>query len=474
MTDKKYFFIGVGGVGMSAIAQYLSNTGNIVSGSDRLFSKQPNHKIRKQLEAENIATFPQGEAKIDADTDFVIVSTAIENTVPEYKQALELKIPVLHRSEMLKRITQNKKTIAIAGTSGKSSTTAILYTILTENNFSPSMLNGSGLVSLQKDEKIGNAAVGVGDWLIIEADESDGTLVNYSPEIGVILNIDRDHKEFDELEKIFGKFASQVTEQLVVNLSNERSKKFSNGSKFNFGTNDTLFIAKKIIQTAEGLRFTVQNVDFFIPVIGLHNVENSLAAISVANYLGISLIDIAKALKTYAGIDRRMQIISTKNGVTFIDDYAHNPAKIESAVKTAQVLGNRVVAVFQPHGFKPLDFMKNELVFRLKNLLRKQDRFYILPVFYAGGTVNKIISAEQFVKLMKNEKINAFYLQKRDDFASKIKNDLKNGDIVLFMGARDPSLGKFAINQVELIYNSSVVFCNVLINNKLQNSQDTL
>lgn len=452
---SKYFFIGVAGVGMSAIAQYLANTGNEVSGSDRLFLKKPNHKVRQQLEAENIKTFVQGEAKIDEDTDFVIVSTAIEPTVPEYKQAIDLNIPIIHRSEMLKKITQSKKTIAIAGTSGKSSTTAILYTILKENNFSPSMLNGSGLASLQKTGKIGNAAVGKGDWLIIEADESDGTLVNYTPEIGLILNIDRDHKEFDELEKIFGQFASQVKEQLIVNISNERSRKFSKESDFDFGTSRTDFFAENIKQKANGLSFSIQNIDFFIPAIGLHNVENATAAISIANYLGISLENSAKALKKYAGIDRRMQILGSANGVTFIDDYAHNPAKIESAIKTAQVLGKRVFAFFQPHGFTPLKFMKDELLEKLHKIMREEDEFYLSEIFYAGGTVKKTISSNKVVAEMKSFGIKAFLVQPKEKFAEMIKTKLQSSDIILVMGARDPGLGRFSVEMFSKIFQNN-------------------
>lgn len=453
IKNEKYFFVGVAGVGMSAIAQYLANTGNIVSGSDRLFQQQPNHKVREQLEAENIATFVQGEAIIDKNTDFVVVSTAIESTVPEYKQALDLNIPVIHRSEMLKKITQSKKTIAIAGTSGKSSATAILYTILNENNFYPSMLNGSGLSSLQKTGKIGNATVGKGDWLIIEADESDGTLVNYTPEIGLILNIDRDHKEFDELEEIFGQFASQVTEQLVVNLSNDRSKKFTNNSKFDFGTVKTDFFAENISQKAEGLSFSIKNIDFFIPAIGLHNVENATSAIAIANYLGINLDNCSLALKKYEGIDRRMQILGVKNGVTFIDDYAHNPAKIESAVRSAQVLSKRVFAFFQPHGFAPMKFFKDELIERLTNILRLDDEFYLSEIFYAGGTVNKTISSQEVVDILKNNKVNAFLSSPRENFVNQISSKLKSDDIVLIMGARDPSLGKFSKEMYEQTLN---------------------
>ncbi len=446
MNKKKYFFIGVAGVGMSAIAQYLSNTGNNVRGSDRLFQKEPNHRIRKQLDAENIRTFAQGKATIEKDTDFVVVSTAIENSVAEYKQAIDLNIPIIHRSEMLKKITESKKTIAVSGTSGKSSTTAMIYTILEQCGFSPSMLNGSGLSCLQKKGKIGNSAVGKGDWLVIEADESDGTLVNYSPEIGLILNIDRDHKEFDELEKIFAKFSSQVKNELIVNLKNKRSRDFSKKSVFDFGTKDTKFFAQNVFQYNDRIEFTVSDIQFSIPVIGLHNVENAMATIAVCNKLGIELEQIAKAFSKYQGIDRRMQILGTHKNVTFIDDYAHNPVKIENAIKSAQNLAKRVFVFFQPHGFAPMLFFKDELLERLTNIMRKEDEIYFSPIFYAGGTANKSISSQQIIDKLKENGVNAFLSEPREIFAEQIKDKLKENDIVLLMGARDPSLGKFAKN----------------------------
>jgi len=451
--NKKYFFIGVAGVGMSAIAQFLANTENIVQGSDRLFEKEPNHYIRKQLENEGIKTFVQGEAIIEKDTDFVVISTAIEPSVPEFKQALDLKIPIIHRSEMLKKITESKKTIAVAGTSGKSTTTALIYTILLENNFSPSMINGSGLVNLQKLGKIGNSAVGKGEWLVIEGDESDGTLINYSTEIGIILNIDRDHKEFDELMKIFAQFASQVSEKLIVNIENQRCVTLSQNSGYDFGTTISKFFASNILQKSSGLSFTIQDINFFIPAIGLHNVENATAAIAVCNYLGLSLLDISKALIKYEGIDRRMQILGTTKGVTFIDDYAHNPAKIESAIRTAQVLSSRVFAFFQSHGFAPLKFFKDEMIERLKKIMRSADEFYLSEIYYAGGTASKTINSDEVVEEMKKSNINTFLSSPRNNFAIQISEKVKSGDIVLIMGARDPSLGDFAIKQFEYFKN---------------------
>ena len=311
MRGKKYFFIGVAGSGMSAIAQYISKKGKIVTGSDRLFVLEPNHPIRKKLEDFGIKTFVQGEAEIDADTDFVVVSTAIEETVYEYKTAKEKGIPIIHRSDLLKEIADNSLSIAVAGTSGKSTTTAMIYTLLNKAGKQPSMLNGSGLVELQEKGLIGNAAVGESDILVFEADESDGSLVKYHPKVGLLLNIDRDHKDLPVLMDIFQNFVNN-TKTLITNKSNENSKTFANNAEFDFGDNSN-FVAKNIKQTFEGISFSVNGQDFSIPVIGLHNVENALAAISVAKFFGIEMKECAKYLKEFRGIDRRMQIISNKN-----------------------------------------------------------------------------------------------------------------------------------------------------------------
>lgn len=193
------FFIGVAGVGMSAIAQYLQGIGKNVSGSDRYFQPNEYNKTKSQLEAEGIQCFVQDGSGITEKTDLVVVSTAIEDSVFEVKKAKELGIPIIKRSELLSIIAKSKKTIAVAGTSGKSTTSAMLYQILYNAGLEPSIISGAGLTSIIKQGKIGNAAVGKGDWLIIEADESDGSVVQYQPEIGLLLNIDKDHQEIEEL-----------------------------------------------------------------------------------------------------------------------------------------------------------------------------------------------------------------------------------------------------------------------------------
>ena len=195
LNKKNFFFIGVGGAGMSAISQYLSGNGKSVKGSDRLFNFSENDYVKTQLEQENISCYMQDGSGIDERTEAIIISTAIEDTNIEIQKAKRLNIPIVLRADLLAEICESKRTVAIAGTSGKSTTTAMLFHILFENGISPSLITGAGLASLQQGGKIGNAYCGKSDWLLIEADESDGTLVKYKPEIGLLLSINKDHNE---------------------------------------------------------------------------------------------------------------------------------------------------------------------------------------------------------------------------------------------------------------------------------------
>lgn len=438
----KYFFIGIAGSGMSALAQFLAQKGNVVCGSDRLFCNEPNHFIFQKLRKLDIELFEQGKSLLSKDFDFVIVSTAIEENVYEYKKAKELGLKIIHRSELLQHISRQYNTIAVAGTSGKSTTTAMIYTILDYCGLEPSVINGSGLKSLQKEGLIGNCKVGNSNWLVIEADESDGTLVKYEPHTGIILNIERDHKEFDELLQIFGTFASN-SKNLIVNLANNKSALFSKKNEFDFGTTNSNFSATNISTNFDGITFELKNQKFEIPILGVHNIENATAAIAVAQSIGIELESISKALKNFQGIDRRMQIVGKIANTVVIDDFAHNPAKIKSAIESCQMLSNKVIAFFQPHGFAPLFFFKDELVEVLSKTLRITDEIHFSEVFFAGGTVNKTISSADVVAILQKKGFSAFYYEDRNQFVEKIYLS-EEPTIVLVMGARDPSLGDFA------------------------------
>lgn len=448
-----FFFIGVGGAGMSAIAQYLSGNGKQVSGSDRLFLSPDNQYIKSQLEQERIRCFIQDGSGIDAQTEVVVISTAIEETNIEIVKAKSLGIPIILRASLLAEICSSKKTIAIAGTSGKSTTTAMLFHLLHENGVSPSLITGAGLASLQQGGKIGNAYCGKSEWLLIEADESDGTLVKYQPSVGLLLSVDKDHKEMDELMDIFATFRAHTIDTFIVNRSHPIASQFSVDIKNDFG-DGTYIQGTHFIQEGFNIQFELisdivdeqhtPSITVSIPTIGKHNMENALACLAVARYIGVPLADAAKSLQTYAGIYRRHQLLGRHKGITVIDDYAHNPAKIAASIKACQPVGSRLIAWFQPHGYGPTRFVRQELVEEIKHALRPQDQIWMSEIYYAGGTAVKDISANDLIIDLQAAQTNAHFVDNRKDLFTSLIPTLQSGDVLLLMGARDPSLEIFS------------------------------
>lgn len=463
---SSYFFIGVAGVGMSAIAQYLVGKGVEVRGSDRQFGeflagKCEKPKVMGQLEECGVKCFAQDGSGVVEGLDAVVVSTAIEDTNPDLKRAKELNIPVMHRSEMLAKISKEARTIAVSGTSGKSTVTAMIYHILEYAGLQPSVMTGAGLVNLQAQGKIGNAVSGKGEWLVVEADESDGTLVRYEPEIGLILNVDKDHKEMNELQEIFLKFSHNILSAghtLIVNDAHPLAKKFSAGREFDFGFESYVGVQGVDFKTAgTHIKFRVRHlaelVNFEVPLPGKHNMENALAATAAALRAGVSLRTCADAIATFPGVFRRHQILGTFNGVTLVDDFAHNPAKISASIRSAQdFTEGRVLAWFQPHGFGPTRFLRNDLVAFIAKALRpadigedrENDVMFFSEIYYAGGTVTRDISAGDLADDLIIKGCESVYIENRMECAKKMVEYAKPGDTILLMGARDPSLETFA------------------------------
>src|SRR3984885_10068074 len=261
---KKVFFIGVAGAGMSAIAQYLAGIGKKVGGSDRYFLPGVFSDIKEKLIAAGINCFLQNGEGITDDTDLVVVSTAVEDTVEEVQKAKQLGIPIIKRSELLALIAKSKRTIAVGGTSGKSTTSAMLFDILQHAGMQPGIISGAGLVSIIKEGKIGNAKVGDGEWLVIEADESDGSIVEYEPEIGVLLNVDKDHQEIDELMSLFTIFKSNC-KKFIVNQSNPLAKQLSQDINQDFSINEDAnagYIARNFVQEGFNIKYSIFNIQF--------------------------------------------------------------------------------------------------------------------------------------------------------------------------------------------------------------------
>ena len=443
---KNVFFIGVAGAGMSAIAQYLAGIGKNVSGSDRFFAPGTYNEIQEKLEVEGIKCFLQNGDGINEETQLVVVSTAVEDTVYEVQKAKRFSIPIIKRSELLAMIAESKKTIAVGGTSGKSTTSAMLFDILKFAGLQPSIISGAGLVSIIKEGKIGNARVGLGEWLVIEADESDGSIVQYHPEVGLLLNIDKDHQEIEELMNIFGQFKNNTRQIFIVNQSNALSKKLSENIDQDFSTDETIaagYQATDFHQTGFNIQYKISGVRFSINTVGKHNMENAIAATCVANQLGVDLNVCADALKNYEGIYRRHQVLGQKNGVWVIDDYAHNPAKCAASIAACQYIAPKVVAWFQPHGYGPTRFLRNDFVNEIAAVLRPEDEIWMSEIFYAGGTAVKDISANDLITDLQSLGCNAFFVDNRNDLDATVRPHLSNNCVLLLMGARDPGLEQF-------------------------------
>jgi UDP-N-acetylmuramate--alanine ligase len=441
-----YFFVGIAGTGMSAIAQYLKFAGHKVSGSDRQFVEGGHNSTRDALIKEGIICFPQNGKGITMQTDIVVVSTAIEDTVPEVQEAKRLGKTIIKRSQLLASIAMEKRTIAVGGTSGKSTTTAMLFDIFDHAGLKPSIIGGAGLTRFIDKGLIGNASYGEGEWLIVEADESDGSIVQYHPEIGLLLNVDKDHQEIASLMDLFSTFKKNSS-KFIVNRSHPLSASLTSGSPFDFSYAPGLtegVSASGFLQKGEAISFYIENVHFSMNLIGKHNMENALAAVAVAYSIGIPIEVSSKALKNYKGIYRRHQVYGSKNNVTLIDDFAHNPVKCAKSIEACQPIAKKLIAWFQPHGYGPTKFLRQDFITELTNVTRPQDEIWMSEIYYAGGTAVKDISAADLVDDLREKGVNAFFVADRDKLLDEIRPHFVKETTLLLMGARDPSLGDFA------------------------------
>lgn len=440
---QKIHFIGIAGVGMSALAQFLRWNGFEVSGSDRQFAKENPNEMK--LKAQGIICTDETRTPLDEiQVQGVVVSTAIESNHPQINWATEKKIPIIHRSELLAILVKNYRSIAIAGTSGKSTTTAMIFHIMRELGIDPSVITGAGLCDLEEIGLIGNAWSGKGEWLIVEADESDGTVEKYEPEIGVLLNIDRDHKELDELNQLFSLFKKHTRGDFIVWSGSPRTRALSVNQAYDFGKDPNCgFCATHLRQDGLQQYFKVQNEECLLPIPGEHNRDNALAALATVVRAGFDLKKACEALRSYPGIHRRFQILVNQTEFTLVDDFAHNPAKIAAALRAAQSLNEEVHAWFQPHGFAPTQFMKDELLEEISNLLRSKDSFCFGEIYYAGGTVQKTISSQELVKDLNTKGLNSDLIHKEDLAGYWLSKLNTQRPLFLVMGARDPLLANF-------------------------------
>ena len=438
----KIHFVGIGGIGMSALAQLHAMAGEEVSGSDRLinkgFTKLP---VWDYLTKLGVKIYPQDGSGIDKNTDAVVLTTAIEPDNIEVAKAKKLVIPILHRSDLLAKHVKESWTIAISGTSGKSTTTAMLFEILRHAKKDPSLITGGLLLSLQQDGFFGNVYKGKSDILVIEADESDGTLVNYHPKIGVMLNLAKDHKELDVLRGFFQKFSINCG-TFIINEEEKGLKEIA-GQYKTFGLKKGGLHVKDLKLTGFGSIFTVEGVPFKLNIPGEHNVKNALAAITAAREAGVDLRAASEALANFKGVYRRFNTVGIVNGIEVIDDFAHNPHKVAATLKAAHLRGKRVLIFFQPHAYASVQLLQKEFIEEFSKNIRKNDMLWLGEIYYAGGTAPQGISTKLIYDGLKKNK-NVKFAPQRESIIAAMAKSAKPGDVVLVLGARDPTLTDFA------------------------------
>ncbi|MEO5988645.1 MAG: L,D-transpeptidase family protein [Candidatus Eisenbacteria bacterium] len=443
VSDERFHYAGVGGSGMSALAQYQAMLGGRASGSDRGFDLGERPEARAQLERTGVALRPQDGSGVEGDCAVLVVSTAVEPGVPDFAVAVRRELPLVHRSVILAHWVAGSRSIAVSGTSGKSTVTAMAFELLRGAGRDPSVITGGDLLLLQREGLWGNAWAGQGGVLLVEADESDGSLIRYEPAIGVALNLSRDHKTEAEVYEMFATLKRRTRETFVC--GEDDSLGALREGALVFGCTDRAAVRARALELGgDGSRFAIDGVRFKLPVPGEHNVFNALGAIATCRALGVPLTELTGPLEHYLGVARRFQSLGLAHGVEVIDDFGHNPAKIAASLAAAHLRAARVLAVFQPHGYGPTRFLRQDLIDTFVTQLRPEDQLFMLEIFYAGGSAVRDLSSADLVREIVAGGRQAEFEPSRPALLEHIATRARPGDLVLVMGARDPSLTPFA------------------------------
>jgi len=431
---------------MSAIAQVLNEQGHIVSGSDRNYDRGITPTLFSLLSSQGISISQQNGDGIKENTDFLVVSSAIEEDNPDIKKALALNIKIIKRANLLSEMFNRKYGIAIGGTNGKTTVSSMISYILDHAGLSPTFIVGGCIKNYVNPSRLGNAKGGTSDIMSIEADESDGSIVLYEPRISAITNISKDHTTIEKTAEMFKIFSKNTKDILILNADCPQLGKINFGHKrsVTYGINNNAAVrAQNIICKPFHSTFQVNGQRYEINLPGIYNVSNALAAIATAQSLGIDSRKIASALNQFQGVQRRMDIVGEIHGIKVIDDYAHNPNKIKAALTAVKSNGSKIFAIFQPHGYTPTNFMKDELIETFAETLSPQDILCMPEIYYAGGTTSKNVSSADIVKMVNEKGKTAFFVKDRDDIVPLIKRNIHAGDCILVMGARDNTLTEF-------------------------------
>jgi len=415
--------IGVGGVGMSALAQVLLARGIRVTGSDRFHDRGEDTGIIRALERAGVTLFRQDGSGVRSGLSAVIVSTAIENDNPDIKRAKEIGIPIVHRADALAELMSRGESVAVTGTCGKSTVTAMIGWILEHAGMNPTVVNGAAVIGWESDRSPGNARPGREDLWVVEADESDRSLLSMEPDWAVITNAAADHFSEQEARDLFSAFSARTRKGVVGSLFD---------SDFFEGFNPSV--------GPDGSVFTKDGTVFRIHLPGRHNAENAWHAIAMCGRLGVAPGVCAEALCGFSGLRRRLEKVGASRGVAVFDDYAHNPAKIRAAWNAVAEGGRRVIGVWRPHGFKPLRLMMDDLEGSFSDLCRNGGILFVMPVYDAGGTADRNINSDVLVERLLRRGAPARFVATMDEAAMRACDSARDGDVILVMGARDPRL----------------------------------
>jgi len=425
MRSGKYHLVGVAGVGMNPLAQAIIAGGHTVTGSDRYADQGQDLEVLIKLQGGGVRIFPQDGSGIDAATTAVVVSTAIEKDNPDLVAAARSGVPVIHRAAMLAELVAGHACIAIAGTSGKTTVTGMAGYALEQLGADPTVVDGGAVINWIDERHIGNVRRGAAGPWVIEADESDRSFLNFSPDWAVITNMSADHFDMAETVRLFDQFRARVRTGIVD------------------GSEPALFDNFNPELSARAIRFKYGGVDFEVPVPGRHNAENALQTAVLCERLGYPLPEIARALAGFRGIQRRLELIG-RGAVAVYDDYAHNPAKIAAAWRTLKPHYRRMTGVWRPHGFGPLRQMMDDLVTTFGRELRGDDQLHVLPVYYAGGTADNRVNSDTLVERLRAAGVRVHLDADFPAAESRIAAEVLPGDAVIVMGARDPELPRAA------------------------------
>jgi UDP-N-acetylmuramate--alanine ligase len=460
MSEPSCFFCGIGGSGMLPLAMIVQARGAAIEGSDRALDQGRTPEKFDWLRAHGVTLHPQDGSGIRADMT-VVATGAVEDTVPDIGAAKRLGATIVTRPELLSRIFNAAPTsVGVAGTSGKSTITGMIAWILNQTGRDPTVMNGAVMRNFaDADHPFASALVGGADLFVAEVDESDGSIARYDPTVAVVSNISLDHKSMEELRELFGGFTGKAR-TAVLNLDNPETAALAQAMlddgrgeavlTFALGNDAADLSAHDLVPLPTGMTFDLTErpggarIAATLNVPGAHNVANALAALGAVRALGVPLDAAVAALATFAGIRRRMEVVGTANGITVIDDFAHNPDKIAATVKTLHAFDGRLLILFQPHGFGPLKLMKAEFIDTFAGLMRPDDVLLMPEPVYYGGTTDRSVGSEDIASGVRAAGRQAEALHDRAACGDRLVDLARAGDRIIVMGARDDTLSQFA------------------------------